>query len=79
MLTHIDHIVARSFDEVAVDVTEPEKRKLAFYHTQAGVGKAGENIREFWAISDEEAEDISKLVAQDISDILSDLSKQFSD
>ncbi len=75
MLRRVDHIVAADFESVAVDITDEQKRLIASYHNELGVGKTGENIREFWALSAEEEEDIAKIVQRDTDQLLTDLTR----
>ncbi len=78
MLQQVEHIVASDLKSVHIDITDPQKKKLASYHDELGVAKAGENIRHFWGLSDDEQKDIGDIVAADLNDLLSDLVDKYN-
>jgi hypothetical protein len=75
MMHKMDHVVFKNFSGVEVDILDPEKRKIAAYHDSEGVGKSGANIRHFFGLNDQDESDIGEIVATDINDILTDLTK----
>jgi len=78
MLSKVDHVVANDFKSVAIDILDPRKKRLASYHDELGVGKAGQNIRHFWGLSSEDEKDIAEIVAADMTRLLNALTDKFS-
>lgn len=73
MMQKVDHIVSADMQSVVVDITDPVKKKIAYYHNVAGVAKRGENLFEFWGLNNKEER---FLVGQDnarISELLAEL------
>ena len=75
MMQSIRETVSKDLRKVTVDITSAEKRKLAYYHTEGGVGKKGKNIRKFWGLSIEECNYIAKKFTTDAGEVLGSLVK----
>ena len=69
MMQQIREIVSKNLKSVVVDIASAEKKKLAHYHSEAGVGTAGKNIRKFWGLSIEECNLIAKKFTLDAAQI----------
>jgi hypothetical protein len=75
MMQQIREIVSKELKGVVVDIASAEKKKLMYYHSEAGVGKAGKNIRKAWGLSIEECNLIAKKFTIDAGQVLGDLVK----
>lgn len=78
MMKKIESIVAADTKSVSLDITDEEKKKIMYYHSEKGVAKEGENIRKAWDLSDEEEKKIVKIAEQEADLILADLSAAFN-
>ncbi|MBN2200454.1 hypothetical protein JW777_00700 [bacterium] len=70
MMQHIDAIVSSDLKSVVADITSAEKKKLAYYHSEGGVGRKGAHIRKFWGLSGPECDLLAKKFTTDAGDIL---------
>jgi hypothetical protein len=79
MLSKIEHRVFKNLGNVEIDIFDPDKRKLAFWHDEAGIGKPGNRIRHFWGFNEKEGEQLKDILEVEVEDILNKLSKELSD
>ncbi len=75
MMQQIREIVSKDLRSVVVDIASAEKKKLAYYHSEKGIGQVGKNIRKFWGLSVEECNFIAKKFTIDAGQVLGDLVK----
>lgn len=76
MLQKVDHVVFADLGKVEIDITDPEKKKIAGYHHESGAGRSRVK-RPFFDVSEDEAEDLRELVAEDLAGIIAELSNNF--
>jgi hypothetical protein len=72
MLTEVDHVILNSFEGVAIDIMDEEKREIGYYHNVSGAGKS--RIKRVWFdLDDAERQQIVDLVEGEASDLINRL------
>jgi len=74
MLDSIEGFIPSTLDKVSIEFNRPDKELLAYYHNISGAGK-GKVIREFFALSDDESEQVFKNVEELALDLGSNITE----
>ena len=73
MMQKVDHIVSRDQSSVIVDITDPVKKRIAYYHNIGGVAKKGQNLFEFWGLSAKETDELLLTEQSLVDNLLAEL------
>lgn len=69
MLLKIDHLVFNDLKGVQAYINDSDKAKIGRYHAVTGAGKS-RVIREWWGLSDKQAEETAEIIGVKINEIL---------